>query len=137
MGTVVNVCVIILTVAVVSMIVALIIAMRDVQRMRKKSEHFLDKMEQGLNPILLEITMITKDIRQITSTARSQIEKVDSTTDVINESLNSIVERWVRTLNSLSDAIVEPVDEIAVFLKGFSRGLKYFFGDGRNLKDNN
>ncbi|MCK5423694.1 MAG: DUF948 domain-containing protein [Deltaproteobacteria bacterium] len=135
MGTVVNVCVIILTVAIVSIIVVLGIALRDVRRIRSKSESFLDKMEQKLNPILSEIALITGDIRQITNTARCQIEKVDSTADVIGKNVNSIVERWMRTVNLLNDAVVEPVEDMALFLKGFSRGLKYFFGDNRDSKN--
>ena len=132
----VNVCIIVLTISVVSIIVMLGIALKDVQRMRIKSEKFLDKMDQGITPILSEVTLITEDIRQITYTARCQIEKVDSTADVINKNVNSVVERWIKTFNSLNDAIVEPVEEIAILLKGFSKGLKYFFGDVRDIKDN-
>jgi len=136
MAAVVNVCIIVLTISVVSIIVMLLIALKDVQRMRIKSEKFLDKMDQGITPILSEVTLITEDIRQITYTARCQIEKVDSTADVINKNVNSVVERWIKTFNSLNDAIVEPAEEIAILLKGFSKGLKYFFSDVRDIKDN-
>jgi len=136
MAAVVNVCIIVLTISVVSIIVMLVIALKDVQRMRIKSEKFLDKMDQGITPILSEVTLITEDIRQITYTARCQIEKVDSTADVINKNVNSVVERWIKTFNSLNDAIVEPAEEIAILLKGFSKGLKYFFSDVRDIKDN-
>ena len=136
MAAVVNVCIIVLTISVVSIIVMLVIALKDIQRMRIKSEKFLDKMDQGITPILSEVTLITEDIRQITYTARCQIEKVDSTADVINKNVNSVVERWIKTFNSLNDAIVEPAEEIAILLKGFSKGLKYFFSDVRDIKDN-
>ena len=136
MAAVVNVCIIVLTISVVSIIVMLVIALIDVKRMRIKSEKFLDKMDQGITPILSEVTLITEDIRQITYKARCQIEKVDSTADVINNNINSVVERWIKTFNSLNDAIVEPAEEIAILLKGFSKGLKYFFGDVRDIKDN-
>jgi uncharacterized protein YoxC len=136
MGTVVNVCVIILTVVIVSIIVMLGIALRDVRKIRSKSESFLDKLEQKLNPILSEITLITEDIRQVTNTAKCQIEKVDSTAEMINRNVSDVVERWVRTFNYLNDAVVEPVEDMALFLKGFSRGLKYFFGDNRDRKNN-
>ena len=136
MAAVVNVCIIVLTISVVSIIVMLVIALKDVQRMRIKSEKFLDKMDQGITPILSEVTLITEDIRQITYTARCQIEKVDSTADVINKNVNSVVERWIKTFNSLNDAIVEPAEEIAILLKGFSKGLKYFFSDVRDIKYN-
>ena len=136
MAAIVNVCIIVLTISVVSIIVMLVIALRDVQRMRIRSEKFLDKMDQGITPILSEVTLITEDIRQITYTARCQIEKVDSTADVINKNVNSVVERWIKTFNSLNDAVVEPAEEIAILLKGFSKGLKYFFSDVRDIKDN-
>ena len=136
MAAIVNVCIIVLTISVVSIIVMLVIALKDVQRMRIRSEKFLDKMDQGITPILSEVTLITEDIRQITYTARCQIEKVDSTADVINKNVNSVVERWIKTFNSLNDAIVEPAEEIAILLKGFSKGLKYFFSDVRDIKDN-
>ena len=134
METIVNVCVIILTVAIVSIIVMLGIALRDVRSVRSKSEVFLDKLEQKLNPIVSEITLITEDIRQITTTAKCQVEKVDSTAEMINKNVSDVVERWIRTFNNLNDAVVEPVEDMAVFLKGFSRGLKYFFGDNRDSK---
>ena len=136
MDTVVNVCVIIITISIISLMIMLIIALKDVRRMRIKSESFLDKMEQGFHPIISEITQITEDIRQITHTARCQIEKVDSTTDSINKNVNSIVERWITTVNELHDAIAEPAWDIAAFLKGVSRGIKFFFGNNRGVKSN-
>lgn len=135
MGIVVNVCIIVLTISVVSIIVMLLMALKDVKKMRIKSGEFLEKMEQGITPILSEVTLITEDIRQITYTARCQIEKVDSTAEVINKNLNSMIERWIKTFNLLNDAIVEPIEEIAVLLKGFSKGFKYFFSDVRDVKD--
>ena len=136
MDTVVNVCIITVTISIVFLIIMLIIALKDVRRMRIKSERFLDKIEQELNPIISEIAQITEDIRQITHAARSQIEKGASTADFINKNVNSIVEKWIRTFNSLHDAIAEPVGDIAVFLKGVSRGVRLFFGNGRDINNN-
>ena len=136
MGAVVNVCIIIIAIAIVSIIIMVLIALQDVRKMRIKSEKFLDKMEEELHPIISEITQITGDIKQITKTARCQIEKVDSTADVIGKNVNSIVERWMRTVNLLNDSLTEPVEDIAVFLRGFSKGLKFFFGNGRDIKNN-
>jgi len=113
----------------------LIIALQDVRSMRIRSERFLDKIEQDLIPITSGFSQITEDIRQITYAARCQIEKVDSAVDLVNKNVNSIIEKWVATINVLNDAVVEPIEEIAVFLKGFSKGLKYFFGNGKDNKD--
>jgi len=136
MDTVVNVCVIIVAISIVFLIIMLIIALKDVRRMRIKLERFLDKMEQELNPLISESAHITEDIRQITYAARCQIEKVASTADLINKNVNSISEKWMRTFNLLHDAIAEPVGDIAVFLKGVSRGVKLFFGNGRDINNN-
>lgn len=136
METVVNMCVIIVTIAIVSIIILLLIALQDVRKMRIRSERFLDKMEQDLNPIVSGVARITEDIRQITYTARSQIEKIDSTTDAIGKNLNSVLERWIRTADLLNDAVIEPIEDMAAFLKGFSKGFRYFFGDGRDSKKN-
>ena len=135
MGTVVNICVIIITIAIVSFIVVLIIALQDVRRVRVKSEKLMDKIDKGLNPILSSVEQISEDIRLITSTARRQLERVDSTADYIKKNINGIVENWIKTINLLNDAIAEPVVDIATFLKGLSRGVKFFFDNGRNTKD--
>jgi uncharacterized protein YoxC len=135
METVFNICIIIVTIAIVSFIIMLFATLKDVRRMRIRSENFLDEMEQGINPIISEIKQIAEDVRQITYTARCQIEKVDSATDFINENVNSIVGSWIKTANLLHDAINEPVEDMAVFLKGFSKGFKFFFGNGRNVRN--
>ncbi|MBW2222509.1 MAG: hypothetical protein KAS98_06110 [Deltaproteobacteria bacterium] len=135
MGTVVNICIIIITIAIVSFIVVLIIALQDVRRVRVKSEKFMDKIEGGLDPILSSVEHISEDIRQITLTARRQLERVDDTADYINKNINAIVENWIKTINLLNDAITDPVLDIAAFLKGLSRGVKFFFDNGRDIKD--
>lgn len=135
MGTVVNICVIIITIAIVSFIVVLIIALQDVRRIRVKSEKLMDKIDEGLNPILSSVDQISEDIRQITSTAKRQLERVDDTADYINKNINGIVENWIKTINLLNDAIAEPVVDVATFLKGLSRGVKFFFDNGRDIKD--
>ena len=135
MGTVVNICIIIITIAIVSFAVVLIIALQDVRRVRVKSEKFMDKIEEGLDPILSSVEQISEDIRQITLTARRQLERVDDTADYINKNINGIVENWIKTINLLNDAIADPVLDIAAFLKGLSRGVKFFFNNGRDIKD--
>ena len=135
MGTVVNICIIIITIAIVSFVVVLIIALQDVRRVRVKSEKFMDKIEEGLDPILSSVEQISEDIRQITFTARRQLERVDDTADHINKNINAIVENWIITINLLNDAIADPVLDIAAFLKGLSRGVKFFFDNGRDIKD--
>jgi len=135
MGTVVNICIIIITIAIVSFVVVLIIALQDVRRVRVKSEKFMDKIEGGLDPILSSVEQISEDIRQITFTARRQLERVDDTADHINKNINAIVENWIITINLLNDAIADPVLDIAAFLKGLSRGVKFFFDNGRDIKD--
>ena len=135
MGTVVNICLIIITIAIISFIVVLIIALQDVRRVRVKSEKLMDKIDEGLNPILSSVEQISVDIRQITSTARRQLERVDDTADYINKNINGIVENWIETINLLNDAITEPVLDVATFLKGLSRGVKFFFDNGRDIKD--
>ena len=135
MGTVVNICIIIITIAIVSFAVVLIIALQDVRRVRVKSEKFMDKIEEGLDPILSSVEQISEDIRQITFTARRQLERVDDTADHINKKIIAIVENWIITINLLNDAIADPVLDIAAFLKGLSRGVKFFFDNGRDIKD--
>lgn len=135
MGTVVNICIIIITIAIVSVAVMLIIVLQDARRVRVKSEKFMDKIEEGLDPILSSVEQISEDIRQITFTARRQLERVDDTADYINKNINGIVENWIKTINLLNDAIADPVLDIAAFLKGLSRGVKFFFDNGRDIKD--
>ena len=135
MSTVVNICIIIITIAIVSVAVMLIIVLQDARRVRVKSEKFMDKIEEGLDPILSSVEQISEDIRQITFTARRQLERVDDTADYINKNINGIVENWIKTINLLNDAIADPVLDIAAFLKGLSRGVKFFFDNGRDIKD--
>ena len=134
MSTVVNICIIIITIAIVSFVIGLIIALQNVRRVRVKSEKFMDKIEEGIDPILSSVKQISEDIRQITFTARRQLERVDDTADYINKNINGIVENWIKTVNLLNDAITDPVLDIAAFLKGLSRGVKFFFDNGKNIK---
>jgi len=135
MGAVINVCIIIITIAVVSLIIMMIIALKDVKRVRFKSEKLMDKIEKDLDPVLSAFEQIAEDIRQITSTARCQIEKVDYTADHINKNLNSIIENWVATVNLLHDAVAAPIGDIAAFIRGLSKGVKFFFDNGREIKN--
>ena len=55
--------------------------------------------------------------------------------DHINKNLNSIIENWVATVNLLHDAVAEPIGDIAAFIRGLSKGVKFFFDNGREIKN--
>ena len=135
MNAVINVCIIIITIAIVSLIIMLISVMKDVRRVRLKSEKLLDTIEDAINPIFFEIKQATENIRKITYTTRCQIEKVDSTADHITENLNKIVEKWIITVNVLNDALTEPIGDIVSLLKGVSKGVRFFFNNNREEKN--
>lgn len=135
MSTVIQVCIIIITIAIVSFIVVLIVALQNVRRVRIKMERIMDKIEGGVDPILSSVGQISDDIRQMSFTAKRQLVRVDDTANYINKNINDIVENWIHTIHLLNDAIAEPIMDIATFLKGLSRGVKFFFNDGRNIND--
>lgn len=135
MSTVVNVCIIIITIAIVSFIVVLIVALQNVRRLRIKTERIMNIIEGGLDPIVSSFEQISEDIRQMTSTARRQLERVDDTANYINKNINGMVENWIQTIHLLNDAIAEPVLDIATFLKGLSTGIKFFFVNGKEIND--
>jgi len=136
MNTVVSVCIIIITAFLVAFVVMSLMALKEVRRARVRTEKFLDAIEQEINPLISEIRKVTEDIREITHTARDQVEKVDSTTDFISQNLNSTIEKWINTVDSLHDAVTEPVGDITSFLKGVSKGVRFFFNNGRDVKSN-
>ena len=132
MDIIVKVCMVILTIAVVALVAMVIMVLQDVRKTRIKLVDFLEKMERELIPLITEVTHISEDLKEVTFTARSQFEKIESTTEFISKNVQDIIERWITTLTVVNNALAEPVENIAVFLKGFAKGIKYFFGDGRN-----
>ena len=134
MNTLVSVCIVIITILLVSLLVMLLIALKDVRRVRLRTEKFLDTIEQQCNPIISEVRLITEDIRKITYTARSQVEKIDSATDNIQENIQGVVDKWINTIDLLHDAVVEPVGDLSAFLRGVSKGVRFFFNNGGDGK---
>ena len=134
MNTVVGVCIITITIFLVFLVVMSVMALKDIRRVRVKIERFLDTIEHEVNPLLSEIRKVTEDVREITHTARNQVAKVDSTTDFISQNLNSTIDKWINTIDTLHDAVAEPAGDIATFLKGVSQGVRFFFYNGRDNK---
>jgi len=135
MNTVVGVCIITITIFLVFLVVMSVMALKDIRRVRVKIERFLDTIEHEVNPLLSEIRKVTEDVREITHTARNQVAKVDSTTDFISQNLNSTIDKWINTIDTLHDAVAEPAGDIASFLKGVSKGMRFFFYNGRDIKE--
>ena len=77
MVTIVDVCMIIIALALVSLIAGLIYVLLDVRKMRTSTEQFIEKIENELNPVLSNIETITGDLAAISSTVRLQIEQMD------------------------------------------------------------
>ena len=88
MSTVIQVCIIIITIAIVSFIVVLIVALQNVRRVRIKMERIMDKIEGGVDPILSSVGQISDDIRQMSFTAKRQLVRVDDTANYINKNIN-------------------------------------------------
>jgi hypothetical protein len=66
--------------------------------------------------------------------ARSQIEQVDLTATTLNKDVKTILKQWTKTTYLLHDVVDEPAVDIAAFLRGISRGVKFFFNNGRAIK---
>ena len=135
MVTIVDVCMIIITLALVSLIAGLIYVLLDVRKMRTTTEQFLGKMEKELSPVLSNIEKITTDLAAMSSTARLQVEQVDLTATNINRNVSSLVEQWTRSATIFHDAIDDSVLDIAAFIRGVSRGVKFFFNNGKHLRE--
>ncbi len=131
MNAIMTVCFVILTAVFVGIIIILGMAVQDIRRMRVRLVDFLDTMEHELKPLFSEIARIAEDVREITFTTRCQVEKVESTSEFINKNLHDIMERWVVTINLVTDALTEPLENVAFFLKGLSKGIQYLWSDGK------
>jgi len=127
MVTIVDVCIIIITLALVSLIAGLIFILLDVRKMRNTTEEFMGNLEHQLAPLLTNIEKITGDLAGVSSTIREQVENVDLTATNVNRNVNSVVDQWTRTATILHDAVDDSVLDIAALLRGVSRGVKFFF----------
>ena len=134
MVTVIDVCMIIITIAILSLIVPLIILLRDVRSMRSTTENVIEKIEGELTPLISNLKNISDDLSSISSAARTQIEQVDLTATALNKNVTTIVEQWTRTAYLLHDVIDESAVDIAAFIRGISRGVKFFFSNGRAIR---
>ena len=134
MVTVIDVCMIIITIAILSLIIPLIILLRDVRTMRSTTENVMEKIEGELTPLISNLKNITADLSSISSVARTQIEQVDLTATTLNKNVKTIVEQWTRTAYLLHDVVDESAVDIAAFLRGLSRGVKFFFNNGRAIR---
>ena len=134
MVTVIDVCMIIITLAILALIIPIIILLRDVRSMRSTTETIMEKIEGELTPLISNLKKITHDVSAISSTARTQIEQVDMTATTVNRNVKTIVEQWTRTAYLLHDVVDESAVDIAAFLRGISRGVKFFFNNGRAVR---
>ena len=134
MVTVIDVCMIIITIAILSLIVPLIILLRDVRSMRSTTENVMEKIEGELTPLISNLKNISDDLSSISSAARTQIEQVDLTATALNKNVKTIVEQWTRTAYLLHDVVDESAVDIAAFIRGISRGVKFFFSNGRAIR---
>ena len=134
MVTVIDVCMIIITIAILSLIIPLIILLRDVRSMRSTTENVIEKIEGELTPLISNLKNISDDLSSISSAARTQIEQVDLTATALNKNVKTIVEQWTRTAYLLHDVIDESAVDIAAFIRGISRGVKFFFSNGRAIR---
>ncbi len=133
MVTIVDVCIIIISLALVSLIAGLLFILLDVRKMRNTNEQFMKNLEHQLAPLLSNIEKITGDLAGMSSTIREQVENVDLTATNVNRNINSVVDQWTRTATILHDAIDDSVLDIAALLRGVSRGVKFFFNNGKAL----
>jgi len=134
MVTVIDVCMIIITIAILALIIPLIFLLRDVRSLRSTTENVMGKVEGELTPLISNLKNITDDFSSITSAARTQIEQVDLTATTLNKNVKTIVEQWTRTAYLLHDVIDESAVDIAAFIRGISRGVKFFFSNGRAIR---
>ena len=132
MVTIVDVCMIIITLALVSLMAGLIFVLLDVRKLRTTTEQFMQKIEHELAPVLTNVERISGDLSAVSSTIRSQVEKVDLTATSVNKNVTSVIDQWTRTATILHDAVDDSVLDIAAFIRGVSRGIKFFFNNGRS-----
>ena len=133
MVTIVDVCIIIITLAIVSLIAGLVFILLDVRKMRNTTEQFMGNIEHQLTPLLSNIERITGDLASMSSTIKEQVENVDLTATNVNRNVNTVVDQWTRTATILHDAIDDSVLDIAALIRGVSRGVKFFLNNGKSL----
>jgi len=134
MVTIIDVCMIIITIAILSLIVPVIILLRDIRSMRSTTENVMEKIEGELTPLISNLKNISDDLSSISTAARTQIEQVDLTATALNKNVKTIVEQWTRTAYLLHDVVDESAVDIAAFIRGLSRGVKFFFSNGRAIR---
>ena len=132
MVTIVDVCMIIITLALVSLIAGLIFVLLDVRKMRNTTEQFMGNIEHQLTPLFSNLERITGDLAAMSATVREQVENVDLTATNVNRNVNTVVDQWTRTATILHDAIDDSVLDIAALLRGVSRGVQFFFNNGKS-----
>ena len=134
MVTIVDVCIVIITLALVSLIAGLILVLLDVRKMRSTTEQFMQKIEHELIPVLSNVERISGDLSAMSTTIRQQVEKVDFTATHVNKNVNAVIDQWSRTATILHDAVDDSVVDVVAFIRGLSRGVKFFFNNGRTPK---
>jgi uncharacterized protein YoxC len=131
MVTIVDVCMIIITLALVSLMAGLILVLLDVRKMRSTTEQFIQTIEQELTPVLSNVEKISENLSAMSTTIRHQVENVDLTATNVNKNVNSVIDQWTRTATILHNAVDDSVLDIAAFIRGVSRGVKFFFNNGK------
>jgi len=128
-NTVVIICLITITIALVILIGALIIQFLEVRRLCKAAEKLITHVERGVSPALIMLAKLSEDTARVTDTVRSRVERLDRTADHLTEDLASLVDTWTKTGYLLHDALVEPLVDMAALLKGLTRGVTFFIRD--------
>lgn len=135
MVTVIDVCLVIIAIAMLLLIILLIFLFQDVRRLRNTTEKVMLSIEDELTPLISNLKAMSSDLSAISSTVRSQVEQVDFTATTINKNLKTVVEQWTRTAYLLHDVVDESAVDIAAFLRGVSRGVRFFFNNGRAVRE--
>lgn len=135
MVTVIDVCMVLMTIALLVLVISLVFLVQDVRRLRSTTEKAMLNIEGELTPLISNLKVISGDISTITAAVRSQVEQVDYTATTINRNLQSAVEQWTRTAQLLHDVADESAVNIAAFLRGVSRGVRFFFNSDRTVRE--
>jgi len=127
--TVICVCLVIITAALVLLIAAMIFILLEVRRLSKVTENLMAHLEKGVNPVLTMLDKVSQDVAGVTDSVRVQVQRVDLVADQIGKSLISLVDTYTKTGYVLHNAIAEPLIDLAAFMKGLSRTFNFFFFD--------
>jgi hypothetical protein len=128
-NTVGLICLLIITIALVLLVGAMVFVLLEIRKLSKATEKLIIHVEQGVTPAFTMLAKLSEDIAGVTTTIRSQVERVDLTADQLTKNLTGLVERWTKTGYLLHDAVVEPLVDLAAVLKGLTRGFSFFFSD--------